>query len=269
MEQPIVNGKNDMVRLFPVYRTWLWVLLGALVLQGCAHQDKPATTPTMPPQTHRSSTLALEAQAETKSLRSALATERIKTAKQAAVVRSARQNTITLKAREVEHTDTISRLKTELASLKDERDTLRAEVAKLRVQTASAPKVLQLVTQMRTMETSLTGFSSSLETLSEDISALRDEVALQKLAATPTSTPNDDSLAEDLMVDTDLIVVKRGDTLWRLSRTYGTTVHELKQINGLTHDTIVTGQFLKIPAMDALDPNELVELPRTKEQPTP
>ena len=61
----------------------------------------------------------------------------------------------------MEHSEKISRLKTEVLSLKEERDKLRVEVAQLRAKTASAPKILQLVTQMRTMETSLTGFSSS------------------------------------------------------------------------------------------------------------
>lgn len=269
MDRPIVNGKNDMVGASPVKIAAPWVLLGTLFFQGCAHQATPATTPTMPAPTHMSSTLALEAHAEAETLRAALASERIKAAKQAAIVRSAQQHTASLKARELEHSEKISQLKTEVVTLKEERDKLRVEVAQLRAKTVSAPKILQLVTQMRTIETSLTGFSSSIETLSEDIAALRDEVELQKIAANPTPTSKADPLAEDRMIGTDLIVVKRGDSLWALSRTYGTTVNELKQLNGLTHDTIVTGKFLKIPSMDAFELHELVELPNTKEQPTP
>ncbi len=268
MDQPIVNGKKYMFGAPLVKFSAPWVLLGTLLFQGCAHQAKPVTAPTIPALSHMSSTLALEAQAEAETLRAALASERIKTAKQAAFVRSAHQQTGSLKARELEHSEKISRLKTEATSLKEERDTLRVEVAQLRAKTASAPQILQLVTQMRTMETSLNGFSSSIETLSEDISALRDEVEFQKIAATPAPSQGG-VLAEDRMVGTDLIVVKRGDSLWRLSQTYGTTVNALKHINGLTHDTIVIGHFLKIPAMDAFESQELVELPRTKDTPLP
>lgn len=249
--------------------TSLFIIVGALVFQGCTHLAQTPASPPMPPPIKRSSTLAMEAQAETKSLRAALATERIKTAKQAAVVQSSRRKAATLKTRELEHSETISRLKTELASLKTERDTLRVEVSKLQAKTASAPKVLQLVTQMRTIETSLTGFSSSIETLSEDIASLRDEVELQKLASTSPSTPKDDSLVAEDMVDGELIVVKRGDSLWSLSKTYGTTVSELKALNGLTHNTIVLGQFLKISPDAPFSPEELVEIPNTKDHPTP
>ena len=39
-----------------------------------------------------------------------------------------------------------------------------------------------------------------------------------------------------------------GDTLWLLSRKYGTTVDAIKQLNGLTGDMLYVGQVLKIPA---------------------
>lgn len=42
--------------------------------------------------------------------------------------------------------------------------------------------------------------------------------------------------------------VQPGDTLWLLSRKYGTTVEAIKQLNGLTGDTLYVGQVLKIPA---------------------
>lgn len=42
--------------------------------------------------------------------------------------------------------------------------------------------------------------------------------------------------------------IQPGDTLWLLSRKYGTTVEAIKQLNGLTGDTLYVGQVLKIPA---------------------
>lgn len=42
-------------------------------------------------------------------------------------------------------------------------------------------------------------------------------------------------------------VVQSGDTLWLLSRKYGTTVDAIKKLNGLTSDLLSIGQVLKIP----------------------
>ncbi len=41
--------------------------------------------------------------------------------------------------------------------------------------------------------------------------------------------------------------VASGDTLWGLSRKYGVSVTDIRQANGLSGDTIVTGQTLSIP----------------------
>jgi len=41
--------------------------------------------------------------------------------------------------------------------------------------------------------------------------------------------------------------VRPGDTLWLLSRRYGTTVERIKSLNGLTSDRLDVGQILRIP----------------------
>ncbi len=46
-------------------------------------------------------------------------------------------------------------------------------------------------------------------------------------------------------------VVRAGDTLWRLSQRYGTTVAELKRLNNLLSDDLNIGQVLKIPTGQA------------------
>ncbi|MDT7041074.1 LysM peptidoglycan-binding domain-containing protein [Candidatus Nitronereus thalassa] len=246
------------------------IFLLVVMSQGCAHQTQSSSSPIKPPPAYSNSTMAIEAKAEADTFRAALASERIKAAKQAAAVRSAQQETAALKARELEHAEKISQLKTELATITAERDQLRVEVTHLRAKTASAPQVLQLVTQMRTIETSLNNLSSSLGTLSEDIVTLRDEVEQQKIIASkPSVSSTNPPSAEDRIVGTDLIVVRRGDSLWQLARTYGTTVNELKRLNGLTNHTIVAGQFLKIPYGEDLDPGELAEMPSKKDKPTP
>lgn len=41
--------------------------------------------------------------------------------------------------------------------------------------------------------------------------------------------------------------VKSGDYLWKIASTYGTTVNDLKLMNGLQTDTLLVGQKLKVP----------------------
>lgn len=48
--------------------------------------------------------------------------------------------------------------------------------------------------------------------------------------------------------DTIEYVVRQGDTLWLLSRRYGTTVDAIKRLNGLTSDLLNIGQVLRIPS---------------------
>jgi nucleoid-associated protein YgaU len=44
-----------------------------------------------------------------------------------------------------------------------------------------------------------------------------------------------------------VVTVRRGDTLWHIARTHGTTVAALKAANGLKSDRILVGQKLKVP----------------------
>ncbi|MFC3886453.1 LysM peptidoglycan-binding domain-containing protein [Bacillus songklensis] len=60
--------------------------------------------------------------------------------------------------------------------------------------------------------------------------------------------------------DSDSIEVKPGDTLWSLSKTYKTTVAELKSVNHLTSDSIYTGQKLKIPTFKQTSVSSLMEM---------
>jgi peptidoglycan endopeptidase LytE len=59
----------------------------------------------------------------------------------------------------------------------------------------------------------------------------------------------------------NIYTVKSGDTLYGISRTYGTTVTELKSLNGLTSDLIQIGQQLKIPSTATAAPALVAEAP--------
>ena len=45
-------------------------------------------------------------------------------------------------------------------------------------------------------------------------------------------------------------IVKKGDNLYSIARTYGTTVDKLKDINNLTSNNLSIGQVLKLPSSD-------------------
>ena len=61
------------------------------------------------------------------------------------------------------------------------------------------------------------------------------------IISTSTNTPS----IEDTSSNT--YTVKRGDSLYSIARTYGTTVDDLKKVNNLTSNTLSIGQVLNIP----------------------
>lgn len=56
-------------------------------------------------------------------------------------------------------------------------------------------------------------------------------------------------IAENVEASSTTHKVKKGDTFYKLSKTYGTTVNNLKQLNGLKSDKINVGQILKVKAV--------------------
>ena len=41
--------------------------------------------------------------------------------------------------------------------------------------------------------------------------------------------------------------VRRGDSLWKIARTHGTTVDEIREVNGLRDSQIFVGQVIDVP----------------------
>jgi spore maturation protein CgeB len=54
------------------------------------------------------------------------------------------------------------------------------------------------------------------------------------------------AIANHRRQDHSIYTVKKGDTLWRISRRYSISVDELKSMNGMTSKTIEIGQVLKV-----------------------
>ena len=264
-----MSGKifpNTNVSLF--FR--FWVFGTALLLHGCLQPPRPVVSPTLSPSPQAQSTLVMEARAEAESLRTTMAAERIKAAKQAANIRMAQNQVSTLRHREIEHVATIAKLKKELSMVNAERDEFQKEITQLRIQTANIPQFLEMVTNVRILETSLKGMVSSIDTLSNETEQLKEQIQKQQTMAARSQSRGSSGLAESAphAEDTDSIVVKRGDSLWQLARRYDTTVAALKTLNNLDRDLILVGQVLKIPSpAHLLDEPDLDESLKADNQP--
>ena len=55
------------------------------------------------------------------------------------------------------------------------------------------------------------------------------------------------------IVDYDLYIVKKGDTLYKIANNYNLSVNELKKISNLTSDTLSIGQQLLVPIIEESD----------------
>lgn len=246
-----MNGKGPfLTSASPWWRMGVGTTL--LLLHGCAHQPPPTILTTNAPGPPSQSVLILEAKAEADDLRTALAEERIKAAKQAAKIRAARNHASALHNHDVERLETISNLENEVSTLttdrdklRTERDALREQVARLQDKVAGIPQLLKMVTQIRTMETSINGIGTSMETLSNDLAQLKEEIKKRRTVAR-RSTKSETRNAKDV----EYIVIKPGDSLWKLARRYDTTVADLKALNSLDTDLIIVGQLLKISTSD-------------------
>ena len=73
-------------------------------------------------------------------------------------------------------------------------------------------------------------------------------VEIQEVLTTKYSVAEEGptTLAENIIP----YVVKKGDTLWSLSRQNGLTVTQLKELNSLTNESIQIGQVMMIPKVD-------------------
>jgi LysM repeat protein len=74
--------------------------------------------------------------------------------------------------------------------------------------------------------------------------AQREAAGSATLPADPGATA---AAAPELRADTIDYRVHRGDTLWSIARKHGTSVQELKEMNGLRSTRIAAGQVIQVP----------------------
>lgn len=70
-------------------------------------------------------------------------------------------------------------------------------------------------------------------------------------AAPAVSTTPASTTTQVETLPTQLYVVQKGDSLWKIARLHNTTVDKVKALNGLSNDVIRVGQELKVPATAA------------------
>ena len=92
----------------------------------------------------------------------------------------------------------------------------------------------------------LWGISNQYGVNVSDLAALNNVAAETLKVGQVLVIPNKSGTNPDNMF---MYTVKKGDSLWNLARTYGTSVEEIKRINYLTSNNLYIGQVLRIPEM--------------------
>ena len=72
--------------------------------------------------------------------------------------------------------------------------------------------------------------------------------AFEKKPASAASTAKTSAAAKPYSGETKKYVIKNGDTLGGIAKSYGISVRQLKEMNGLKDNLIVVGKELKVPA---------------------
>ena len=84
-------------------------------------------------------------------------------------------------------------------------------------------------------------YNTSVDNLKSINNITTDSLAIGQIIKLP-STSN---------VASDTYIVKKGDSLYSIARTYNTSVDKLKEINNLTSNALAIGQVLKLPSSNA------------------
>lgn len=88
-------------------------------------------------------------------------------------------------------------------------------------------------------------FNTSVDNLKSLNNITTDSLAIGQIF----KIPGEESITDNTYT------VKKGDSLYSIARTYGTTVDKLKDINNLTSNNLSIGQVLKLPSSDTTKDN--------------
>ena len=235
-----------------------WILSGTLILAlgACAHKpsktmraDIPIEAASPPPQ---QTVLLQEARSESENLRGELSSLKILMAKQMGELQSLRKQSQSIQHREQDQGQELQNIRSQLLSSQAERDQLRKHNMELEGQVASLPDTSQLVSDIQTLTSSFQQIMSSMKNLTSDMRLIKQEMHITTNKLKPQQTkmatgPSASAMADEQTPDAKgRIMIQDGDTLWRLSRTYGVSVDQLREWNHLSSDLILTGLRLKV-----------------------
>ena len=83
-------------------------------------------------------------------------------------------------------------------------------------------------------------YNTSVDNLKSINNIITDSLAIGQIIKLP----------EKSSMDNNSYIVKKGDSLYSIAKTYNTTVDKLKEINNLTSNALAIGQVLKLPNSD-------------------
>lgn len=83
-------------------------------------------------------------------------------------------------------------------------------------------------------------YNTSVDNLKSINNIITDSLAIGQIIKLPEKSSMDDNS----------YIVKKGDSLYSIARTYNTSVDKLKEINNLTSNALAIGQVLKLPSSD-------------------
>ena len=250
-----------MMRHLPITdKTVILSLLLILVpFGGCTlFQEHPDVEPVMPQEKEwagKYEMLVKESRAEADRLRSELATIKIAAAKNNGRFQPTQGSSGNSRVKEDELSSEVQMLKADILKLKEERDQLRHQNVQLEARSEALPGMRQLVMDIKALQTSVHQLVQKMETLSTDILRVKQDMAMKEktLPAIPpklTKLPPIEPTGEIRQPAT--ITVEYGDTLWDIARAHNTSVKKLKEMNGLTTDTIFVDQQLEVPLPQTL-----------------
>ncbi|PJA77748.1 MAG: hypothetical protein CO149_07805, partial [Nitrospirae bacterium CG_4_9_14_3_um_filter_51_5] len=146
----------------------------------------------------------------------------------------------------------LQHIRGELLASQVERDQLRKHNMELEGQVANMPDTTQLVSDIQTINQSFQHMMTNMKQLTTDMTLIKQEMLrssgkghpLQtKLTAPKPPTSSGDRPTPDSQ---GRIVIQRGDSLWKLSRTYHVSVVQLQEWNALDSDVIMTGLKMRV-----------------------